>query len=251
MGEPFPDGKSPQRGPSQPAPPAPGPGADPAEELLCRALLDHDDGAAVAMRVDGLAVCGELTIIFHGRRDLSTIQTYIALGGRHAGEAVDANELLRVPCYLDLADAETRDDAEQLYREQAALLRESLRAADTVLAIWSNSLAELTSSRVRVEHASADGDLPAPLLMPIALRAAERGVTVAPVCSARTLSEGRPPLGIACVQQEVSHVYPLPDDPERCLEDFFERAADHAHVLAGRLAHQEASVERFLEISGC
>jgi hypothetical protein len=231
MGEPFSDGDS-------------------AEELLGRALLDHDDGAAVAMRVDGLALAGELTIIFHGRRDLSTIQTYIALGGHGAGEAVDPADLLRVPCYLDLSDAETREDAEQLYREQAGLLRESLRAADTVLAVWSGPLAELTASRVRVERACAGGELPAPLLMPIALRACETGVTVAPVCSARTLSEGRPPLGIACIQQEISHVYPLPDDPERCLEDFFERAADHAHVLADRLAHQEASVERFLELSG-
>ena len=72
---------------------------------------------------------------------------------------------------------------------------------------------------------------------------------VAPVCGARTLAEGRPPLGIACAQQDVAHVYPLADDPERCLEDFLERAAEHARRLAERLAHQEASVERFLELS--
>ena len=69
------------------------------------------------------------------------------------------------------------------------------------------------------------------------------------MCSARTLAEGRPPLGIACIQQEVSHVYPLTDDPEHCLVDFFDRAAEHAHQLADHLAHQEASVERFLELS--
>jgi hypothetical protein len=70
------------------------------------------------------------------------------------------------------------------------------------------------------------------------------------VCEARTLAEGRPPMGIACAQQGVSRVYPLPDDPERCLEDFFEIAADHAHGLAEHLDHQEASVERFLELNG-
>ena len=32
--------------------------------------------------------------------------------------------------------------------------------------------------------------------------------------------------------------------------DFLEVAADHARALAERLAHQEASVERFLELSG-
>ena len=37
--------------------------------------------------------------------------------------------------------------------------------------------------------------------------------------------------------------------PERCLEDFFDRAADHARALAERLDHQEQSVERFLELS--
>jgi hypothetical protein len=70
------------------------------------------------------------------------------------------------------------------------------------------------------------------------------------VCEARTLAEGRPPMGIACAQQGVARVYPLPDDPERCLEDFLDHAADHARDLAERLEHQEASVERFLELNG-
>jgi hypothetical protein len=225
---------------------------DSADELLSRALIDREGSAAVAMRVNGLTLCRELTIIFHGRRDLSTINTYIALGEHVAGEALDANELLRVPCYLDLADARTRRDAEELYREQASVLREALRAADTVLAVWWEPLRQLAASPVKVEQtrSSSTAELPAQLLMPVALRAAERGIIVAAVCSARTLAAGAPPLGIACVQQEVSHVYPLTDDPERCLEDFFARAEDHAHHLADRLAHQEASVARFLELSG-
>jgi len=55
-------------------------------------------------------------------------------------------------------------------------------------------------------------------------------------------------MGIACAQQDVTRVYALADDPERCVEDFLELAADHAHALADRLQHQEASVERFLEL---
>ena len=73
---------------------------------------------------------------------------------------------------------------------------------------------------------------------------------VAPVCGARTLAEGRPPLGIACVQQDVARVYPLPDDPERCLADFASFAAEHARRLGEQIEHQEASVRRFFELTG-
>jgi len=224
---------------------------EPADDLLRRALLDADSAAAaVAMKVDGLALCDELTIIFHGRRDLSTIQTYVAHGGRGAGSAIGASELLRVPCDLDLADAEDRDDAEHLYVEQARALRDALLAADTVLSVWCGPLAQVAGSRIDVDRSiEISVALPAYRLMPVALVAPERQIMIAPVCGARTLAEGRPPLGIACAQQDVAHVYPLFDDPERCLDDFLNRAADHARQLAQRLAHQEASVERFLELS--
>ena len=92
--------------------------------------------------------------------------------------------------------------------------------------------------------------VPAHRLMPIALNAPEQHLTVVPVCGARTLAEGLPPLGIACAQQDVAHVYPLPDDPDRCLEDFMERAHDHALRMADLLSKQEASVQRFLELNG-
>jgi hypothetical protein len=226
-------------------------GEEPSEELLRRALLDSESSAAVAMRVDGLALCDELTIIFHGRRDLSTIQTYVALGSHATGDAVSGDELLRVPCDLDLAHAADREEAQALYRDQAAALRDALIAADTVLAVWREPLAQITSARIEIDRGVwSPVDAPAPRLIPVALRAAERRLSVVAVCNARTLAEGRPPLGIACIQHELSHVYPLTDDPEHALADFFERAADHAHQLADQLAHQEASVERFLELSG-
>src|SRR5918996_711355 len=158
-----------------------------ADDLLRRALLDKEASAAVALRVTGLPLCEELTVVFHGRRDLGTIQTYVTNGGRGAGSAVGPDELLRVPCDLDL---------------------------------------------------------------PAALRAPERQIVVTAVCGARPLAEGRPPMGIVCVQQDVARVYPLPDDPERCLEDFLDIASEHAKRMAEQLTHQEASVQRFLELSG-
>jgi hypothetical protein len=57
-------------------------------------------------------------------------------------------------------------------------------------------------------------------------------------------------MGIACAQQDVVRVYPLPEDPEHCLEDFMTVAAEHARAMAEQLGRQEASVQRFLEISG-
>jgi hypothetical protein len=221
------------------------------EELLRRALLDARDAASVALRVQPLSLCDALTIVFHGRRDLGTVQTYVAHGGLGAGARVGAGDLLRVPCDLDLGGAGDRDEAEELYVSQARALRDALQAADTVLAIWREPLEELAESPVRVD-ASVDlrVELPAHRLMPLALVAPERRVVVAPVCSARTLAEGRPPMGIACAQQDVAHVYPLAEDPVSCLVDFLERAAEHARTMAERLRHQEASVQRFLELSG-
>src|SRR5919202_1036229 len=152
------------------------------------------------------------------RADLGTIQTYVAHGPRGAGSAIAADELLRVPCDLDLGDAESRDEAEEAYAEQARTLRDALVAADTVLSIWREPLADLADGKVAVSRSIELGvRLPAHRLMPIALVAPDRHLTVAPVCGVRTLAEG---------------------------------AAEHARRMAEQLEHQEASVRRFLELSG-
>jgi hypothetical protein len=221
-----------------------------AEELLRRALLDDASAVAVSLRVGGLPVSEAVTVIFHGRRDLGTLQTYVTAGSRGAGSTVAASELLRVPCDLDLGDAVDRDEAERLYVEQATALRDALLSADTVLDVWREPLCELLDGEVTIDHSvELSLRLPAPRLLPTALMAPERGLVVTPVCSARTLAEGRPALGIACAQQDLMRVYPLADDPERCVEDFLNQAAEHAHALAVRIEHQEASIERFLELT--
>jgi hypothetical protein len=222
-----------------------------AEELLRRALLDASDGAAHSLVVGQLPVSDAVTVVFHGRRDLGTIQTYVTAGRHGAGDTIAARELLRVPCDLDLGDAEDRADAQRLYREQAAALRDAVVGADTVLDIWREPLGDIVAGEVTIDRSlDLHVVLPAHRLLPVALVAREQQLVVAPVCGARALSAGRPPLGIACAQQDLVRIYPLPDDPERCLGDFFERAAAHARVLAERLDHQEASVERFLELDG-
>jgi hypothetical protein len=222
-----------------------------AEALLRRALLDADDAAAVSLPVAGLPVSQAVTVVFHGRRDLGTVQTYVARGHLGAGDAVGGSDLMRVPCDLDLAGADDRDDAERLYLEQAGALRDALVGADTVLGVWLEPLAAAAGGEVCVDRSvRLSVSLPAHRLLPVALVAPERRLVVTPVCGARTLAEGRPPMGIACAQQDVTRIYPLPDDPERCLEQFLGEAADHAQRLSERLSHQEASVARFLELSG-
>ncbi len=224
---------------------------DHADDLLRRALIDAEAAASVALRVTPLVLSEALTVVFHGRKDLGTIQTYVAHGGRGAGEAVGKNELMRVPCDLDLAEAEDREEAERLFQEQAAAMRDALVGADTVLDIWREPLEDLAHDRIRVDRRiNLNVRLPAHRLLPTALVAPEKQIVVTAVCSARPLAEGRPPMGIACAQQDVVRVYSLPDDPERCLNDFLEIAAEHARSMAEQIGRQEASVQRFLELSG-
>ena len=227
------------------------PKRDNADDLLRRALIDQETTVSVALKISNLPLSQSVTVIFHGRRDLGTVQTYVTPGSHGTGTALGADALLRVPCDIDLAEADDRDDAERLYAQQAQALRDVLVGADTVLDIWREPLSSLTSAPIRIDRSiELDVSLPAHRLMPTALVAPDRHLVVTPVCTARTLAEGRPPVGIACAQQDVARIYPLPDDPERCLRDFLDTASDHARALAEQLAHQEASTQRFMELTG-
>ena len=104
--------------------------------------------------------------------------------------------------------------------------------------MWAGPLAAATGGDIEIERSVELGvRLPAHRLMPVALTAPERRMLVAAVCGARTLAEGRPPMGIVCAQQDLAHVYQLSDDPESCLEDFEQRASEHARRMVGRLDH--------------
>ena len=226
------------------------PDRDDADELLRRALLDEGSAVTVSLRIDGLPVSEAVTVIFHARRDLGTLQTYVASGSLGTGSVVSSSDLLRVPCDLDLANAEDRDEAEHLYVEQATLFRDAVLSADIVLDVWREPLSDLAGHVITVDRGvELPVRLPQPRLLPTALVAPDSGLVVTPVCTARTLAEGRPPLGIACAQQDVSRIYPLADDPERCVIDFLDYSASRARQFAERMAHQEMSVERFLELS--
>ena len=220
-----------------------------AEDLLRRALLDDSTAVTVSLRIGGLPVSDSITVIFYARPDLGTLQTYLTPGSRGAGSIIALGDLLRVPCDLDLADAEDRAEAERIYAEQARTLRDAVLSADIVLDVWREPLVELAGLTVEVDRSvELSVRIPMPRLLPTALVAPEARIVVTPVCSAQTLAQ-RPSLGIACVQQDLVMVYPLNEDPESCVADFLDHSAVHAHRLAEQIAHQEASVERFLELS--
>jgi hypothetical protein len=221
-----------------------------AEDLLKRALLDDSAAVTVSLRIDGLPVSEAVTVIFYARRDLGTLQTYLTPGSKGAGSVLAVSELMRVPIDLDLGGAEDMDEARELYGNQARALRDAVLSADVVLDIWREPLAELVGPVLEIDHrVNLDLRLPKPRLLPTALIAPDLQLIVTPVTSARTLAEGRPPLGIACAQQDVIRIYPLQEDPEACVIDFLDYASSRARNLASQIAHQEVSVERFLQIS--
>ena len=224
---------------------------DRSEDLLKRALLDAEAVAAVALKVDGLPALR----VGHDHlprppRPGHHPDLCRPRPPRHRRGGLAQRAAAR-PVRPRPRRRRDREEAEQLYAEQAAALRDALVGADTVLDIWREPLSAMAGSTVAVDRSiELQVNLPAHRVLPVALVAPERQLVVAPVCGARTLAQGRPPLGIACAQQDVARVYPLPDDPERCLEDFLALASEHARQLAARLEHQEASVERFLELTG-
>ena len=223
-----------------------------ADDLLRRALIDADAAASVALRVTPLSLSETLTVVFHGRKDLGTIQTYIAHGGRGAGDAVGKDELMRVPLR-----PRPRRAPRTARRPSTCSPSRPARCATRWSAPTPCSTSGASRSRtwshdhIRVDRRlHLNVRLPAHRLLPTALVSPEKQIVVTAVCSARPLAEGRPPMGIAVSQQDVVRVYPLPDDPERCLEDFLALAAEHARSMAEQLGRQETSVQRFLELSG-
>ena len=121
-------------------------------------LIEEPMAAAIGA---GLPVSEAVTVVFCGHRDLPTIQTYVAAGRLGTGDSVPAGALMRVPCDLDLGDAEDREDAERLYAEQAATRRDALVGADTVLDVWREPLEALGGGAVQV-----DGRVELPVELP-------------------------------------------------------------------------------------
>ena len=156
-----------------------------------------------------------------------------------------------MPCDLDLADAEDREEAERLYVEQATALRDALVGADTVLDVWREPLGELAGSGVAVDHSvSCSVRLPAP---PAAAHRAGRAPSHSS-SSRRCAARARWPRaarrwGSPAPSRTSAASIRWPTTPSAASRTSCELAAEHARALAERLDHQEASVQRFLELS--
>ena len=224
-----------------------------ADDLLRRALLDPEAAVAVALRVGGLALADALTVIFHGRRDLGTIQTYVAHGGRGARRAPSrAGELLRVPCDLDLGDAASRDEAEAAYAEQARTLRDALVAADTVLAVWREPLEDLAEGEVGVDR-SVGARRPAARPTGSCRSRSSRPSAASP--SRPSAARARSPRAARrWASPAPSRTSPTstrcPTTPSAAWRTSPSARPSTRARIAERLDHQEASVRRFLELNG-
>ena len=180
--------------------------------------LEPEASAAVALRVSDLPLSDAVTVVFHGRRDLGTIQTYVARGRHGTGAALSrrraAARAVRPRPRRRRATA-TRPSACTPSRRSRCATR--WRRADTVLDDLARAAARTSPTRTWTSTRASTLDVELPAHRAAADGAGRRRTArcvVAPVCEARTLAEGRPPLGIACLQQDVARVYPLPDDPE-------------------------------------
>ena len=221
-----------------------------ADDLLKRALIDAEASASVALRVTPLTLSEALTVVFHGRKDLGTIQTYVAHGGRGAGDAVGKDELMRVPCDLDLAEADDRAEAEHLFAEQAGALRDALVGADTVLDIWREPFEDMAHDHVRVDRRlNLDVRLPAPRLLPTAL-VAPRSRSWSPPCAAPARSTragrrwgSRAPSRTSCASTRSPTT-------RSAAWTTSSSSPPSTPLIAEQLGRQEASVQRFLELTG-
>ena len=188
-----------------------------ADELLRRALIDADGvGRRRRCASRGLPLCEALTVVFHGRRDLGTIQTYVAARRprrRHRGRRRRAAARPVRPRPRRRGGPRRGRAA---LRRAGAAMRDALVAADTVLDVWREPLEELAergrSTSTGGSRSTCGSRRPGscrPRSSRRDARARRRRRSAAP----RTLAEGRPPMGIACAQQDVARVYPLPTTP--------------------------------------
>ena len=175
-----------------------------ADDLLQRALIDAEACAAVALKVCELPLSEALTVIFHGRRDLGTMQTYVAHGGARRGLR---GRRRRAAARAVRPRSRRRRRAR---RGRGALRRPGQGAArrDRRRGHGAGRLGRAARGARRARDVAVDRSidlrvrLPAHRLMPVALSAPERRLSSRAVCGARTLAEGRPPLGIVCAQQD-------------------------------------------------
>ena len=142
----------------------------------------------------GLPLCDALTVVFHGRRDLGTIQTYVAHGGRGAGAAGRAGRAAA----RAVRPRPRRRRGPRGGRARCTPSRPprcATRSSAPTPCSTSGASRSRTSRRPHVEvdrRIALDVRLPAHRLLPAALVAPERQMVVTAVCGARPLAEGPP-----------------------------------------------------------
>jgi len=190
--------------------------------------------------VEGLALAQALTSSSTAAA-ISGPSRPMSPNGGTAPESPSARATCCASCDLDLGEA---DVALRSGSSTPTSSRAARRAHPPPEPSWRSGASrckELTEGEVAIDR-SVDLQVrfPAHRLMPARSSRPRSASTVAPVCGARTLAEGRPRWGSPARQQDVAHVYPLARRPRALPEDFAERAAEHARDLAERIERQRA-----------
>ena len=144
-----------------------------------------------------------------------------------------------------------RDEAEELYAEQAQAIRDAIVARRHRAVGLARAAGAGRAPSTSTMASTLDVRLPAHRLMPVALVAPEQHLTIVPVCGARTLAEGLPAAGDRVRPAGRGARLPAARRPRAAVS----RTSWSARTTTRSgwpscSSKQEASVQRFLELNG-
>ena len=223
-----------------------GPAGDDADDLLRRALIDPEASVAVALRVGGLALtrgADDRLPRPRGPRDDPDLRRPRRRAAR--ASAIGADELLRVPCDLDLGDAGTRE------RGRGGLRRAGPRAARRAAGgrHRARHLARAAAGAARRRPSASTARWSCRCACPAHRLHADRagGARQAHHRRRRCAAPGRWPKaarrwGSPAPSRTSRTSIRCPTTPSAAWRTSPSCAAEHARRMAERLDHQEASV---------
>ena len=225
-----------------------------ADDLLKRALIDAEAAASVALRVAPLTLSRDADRgLPRPPRPRARSRPTSPTAAAAPATAVGKDELMRVPLRPRPGRA-PRTARRPSTCSPSRPARCATRWSAPTPCSTSGASRSRTSAHdhIRVDRRiRLDLRLPAHRLLPTALVSPEKQIVVTAVCSARPLAEGRPPMGIAVRASRTSCAsIRCPTTRSAASRTSSSSRPSTPTRWPSRLGRQEASVQRFLELSG-